>query len=564
MNTPVSTQISNQIQHAIQFAQAAGDLPVFEIPFIKVDRPKYKEQGDYASGISMMLARQVKKPPMQIAEIILRHLPLCEYIDHIEILKPGFINLFLDPEWLQQQVRTICSAGETYGSVNIGEGKRIQVEFVSANPTGPLTIGSARNAVYGDTLARLYQCAGYDAQREYYVNDQGSKVRKMGWTILTHYRRARGHNVPMPDEYYPGEFLENLGREVASESGSIYLDKPEMEAVRELGEIGIQHTLMEIENSLAAINVHMDQWFSERSLYAKGVFQQVFDRLTKENCIYEKDNAVWFAASKYGLEQDAVLIRSAEVIPEEDSRPTYLASDIAYVWNKLVERNFKKAIYVWGADHQGDKPRVLAAARALGLDPNRLEIILYQLVTLLREGQEVRMSKSSGEYVTMMDVVHQVGADALRYMLISSSHDQHINFDLDLVLKQSSENPVYYVQYAHARIISILRKALEEGYTAEAQPDYSLLTDPAELELIKKMIHLPEVVSQAVRDNSPHYVPHYATDLANAFHLFYRDCRVVDPAGPALTRARLALVKAARIVLANTLSLMGMTAPDQM
>jgi arginyl-tRNA synthetase len=564
MNTPLSAQISNQIQQAVQFAQSAGDLPAFEIPFIKVDRPKYKEQGDYASGISMMLARQAKKPPMQIAEIILNHFPQYEYVDHIEIHKPGFINLFLGEGWLQRQVRTICSAGEAYGSVNIGEGERIQVEFVSANPTGPLTIGSARNAVYGDTLARLYQSAGYAVQREYYVNDQGSKVRKMGWTLLTHYRRALGQVVPMPEEYYPGEFLIHLGWEIASESGGIYLDRPEVEVVRELGEIGIQHILVDIENSLAAVNVHMDEWFSERSLYARGIFQQVFERLTKENCIYKKDNAVWFAASKYGLDQDAVLIRSAEVIPEEDSRPTYLASDIAYAWNKLVERNFKKAIYVWGADHQGDKPRVLAAARALGLDPNRLEIILYQLVTLLREGQEVRMSKSSGEYITMMDVVNQVGADALRYMLIISSHDQHINFDLDLVLKQSSENPVYYVQYAHARIASILRKAFEVGYTPESQPEYSLLTDLAELELIKKMIQLPEVVSQAVRDNSPHYLPHYATDLANAFHLFYRDCRVVDPDAPALTQARLALVKAAQVVLANTLNLMGMTAPDQM
>ncbi|MCE5207199.1 MAG: arginine--tRNA ligase [Chloroflexi bacterium] len=564
MDIPLNLQVSGLLQQAIEAAQAAGDLPAFEIPTIKVDRPKFKEQGDYASGISLSLARPGKKAPLQIAGIILKHLPHADFIDHIEVIKPGFVNIFLAPAWLKNQVGQIIEAGSRHGWVNIGKGERVQVEFVSANPTGPLTIGSARNAVYGDTLARVYEAAGYDVQREYYVNDLGSKVRKMGRTLLTHYAGALGRSIRMPEEFYPGVFLEDLGRQIAGEYGSTYLDMPEKEAVHELGEIGIRRTLAAIEASLSEVNIKLDNWFSERSLYEDGTFERVFDMLKEKGYIFEKDNATWFKASAFGLEQDAVVIRSAEVIPEPDARPTYLASDIAYVWNKIVDRNFSKAVYVWGADHQGDKPRVLAAMQALGLDPARVEIILYQLVTLLRDGQEVRMSKSSGEYVTMTDVVHEVGADALRFMLISASHDQHINFDLGLVLKQSSENPVFYVQYAHARICSILRKAEEEGYQVGSGSDFEKLYDPAELELIKKMVQLPEIVSQAVRDYSPHYLPHFAQDLAATFHLFYRDCRVIDADAPELTSARLGLVNAARIALANTLDLMGMTAPERM
>lgn len=564
MEIPLNLQVNALLRQAIESAHKAGDLPEFEMPAIKIDRPKFKEQGDYASGVSLTLARAAHKAPLQIAEILVKHLPANDFIGKVEVVKPGFINLFLSAEWMRREVPRIIAAGKKHGHVNIGKGEHVQVEFVSANPTGPLTIGSARNAVYGDTLARVYEAAGYDVQREYYVNDLGSKVRKMGRTLLSHYAGALGHEIPLPEEHYPGIFLEELGRDIAAEFGSAYLDRPEKDAVSQLGEIGIQRTLASIEDSLKEANVRIENWFSERSLYENGTFEKVFSMLKEKGLIFEKDNATWFQASAFGLEQDAVVIRSAEVIPEPDARPTYLASDIAYVWNKLVDRAFSKAVYVWGADHQGDKPRLLAAAQALGLDPARVEIILYQLVTLMRGGQEVRMSKSSGEYVTMSDVIREVGPDALRFMLIMSSHDQHINFDLDLVLKQSSENPVFYVQYAHARICSILRKAEEEGYTIGSGSDFDKLFEPAELELVKKMVQLPEIVSQAARDYSPHYLPHYAMDLAATFHLFYRDCRVIDAEAPELSRARLGLVEAARVALASTLELMGMTAPERM
>ncbi len=564
MDIPLNLQVAALLKQAVEAAQAAGDLPQFEIPAVKVDRPKFKEQGDYASGVSLTLTRPAKMAPLQIADILVRHLPQSDFVGKVEVVKPGFINLFLAPDWLKKEVAEIIAADKRHGWVNIGQGERVQVEFVSANPTGPLTIGSARNAVYGDTLARIYEAAGYEVQREYYVNDLGSKVRKMGRTLLTHYAKQLGRDIPMPEEHYPGIFLEELGNEIAIQYGQVYLEKPEKEALHELGEIGIRRTLQAIEESLAEAHIRFDGWFSERSLYESGKFDKVFGMLQEKGYIYEKDNATWFRCSDFGLEQDAVVIRSAQVIAEPDARPTYLASDIAYVWDKVVDRGFKKAIYVWGADHQGDKPRLIAAMKALGLDPARVEIILYQLVTLLRNGQEVRMSKSSGEYVTMNDVVREVGADALRFMLISSSHDQHINFDLDLVLKQSSENPVYYVQYAHARICSILRKAEEEGYQIGTAGDFDKLYDPSELELIKKMVQLPEIISQAARDYSPHYLPHYAQDLAATFHAFYRDCRVIDAEQPELSRARLGLVDAARIALANTLDLMGMTAPEKM
>ncbi len=564
MNIPLNTQIAALLEKAIRAAQDAGDLPDFALPYIQVEHPKYKEQGDYASGVSLAMTRLAKRPPLDIAAAILKHIPLAEFIDRFEVVKPGFINMFLAPHWLQMQAAGIIAQAEGYGVVDIGGGKSVQVEFVSANPTGPLTIGSARNAVYGDTLARLFESASYAVQREYYVNDLGSKVRKMGHTLFTHYSRSLGREEPMPEEYYPGAFLERLGAMIAAEFEQHFIEVSRNEAVRELGEIGIQRILAEIEASLVEVNIHFDLWFSERSLYEDGTFDRVFAMLKEKDLIYERDSATWFAAKQFGLEQDAVVIRSAEVIPEPDGRPTYFASDIAYVWNKLADRGFHKAIYVWGADHQGDKPRVLAALEALSLDPTRVEIILYQLVTLLRDGEEVRMSKSSGEYVTMQEVVQEVGADALRFMLISSSHDQHINFDLDLVLKQSSENPVYYVQYAHARICSILKRAQEEGFELEGDVDYSRLTEPAELDLIKKMIELPEVITHAVRDLSPHYLPRYAQDLAAIFHIFYRDCRVVDADNPELTHARLNLMQAAGIVLTRTLDLMGMSAPESM
>jgi arginyl-tRNA synthetase len=573
MTALLSTQIIELVRNAIQAAQAANALPAFDIPAIPVERPKVEGRGDYATGVCLGLARLAKKSPLDVARAVVAHVAPLDFVGKVEAVAPGYINITLSEAWLARQAQVIVDQGEAWGSVDIGHGARVQVEFVSANPTGPLTVGAARNAVLGDALARVLAAAGYAVQREYYVNDVGSKVRKMGATIFAHYAQALGVDEPLPPEHYPGQFLIDLGQALAGEYGRNYLDVPRPQALQELGQIGTDRTIAEIRDSLAAMDICFDTWFSERSLYESGMFDKVFQVLQEKGMTVEKDGAIWFASPELGEDKDAVIIRSPQVIPNPQDRPTYFASDIAYVWNKLVERGFDQAIYVWGADHHGDKPRVLAAAQALGLDPKRVIIILYQLVTLLRGGQEVRMSKSSGEFITMREVVNEVGADAMRFMLLSSSAGNKINFDLDLAVKQSNENPVYYVQYAHARICSILRKAAEEGWMGEngrggdkeqGEIDLSLLNTPGDLALIRKMLELPEGIAKSAEELGPHYLPHYAQDLAATFHAFYRDCRVINADDAALTRARLTLVRAAKIVLARTLHLMGMRAPESM
>jgi arginyl-tRNA synthetase len=562
----IRDDIAALVTEGIRSAQAAGDLPMFDVPVIPVERPKVAAHGDYSTGVSMGLARLAKMKPIEIAQRIVAHLPASNLVGRIEAVPPGYINFALADAWLAGQVETILAQGEPWGSVDMGRGSRVQVEFVSANPTGPLTVGSARNAAIGDTLASVLQAAGYAVEREYYMNDAGSKIRKFGQTIYARYAQAINYNEPLPEEYYPGQYLIDLGRQLAAEHGDKFLSQmPRAQAVDELTQIGIQSMLDDVRDTLKRMNVHIDTWFSERSLYASGLFDRVLKMLQDKGLTSEKDGAVWFAAQELGEDKDAVLIRSADVIPEQEDRPTYLASDVAYVWNKLVDRKFDKAIYIWGADHQGDKPRVIAAARALGLDPSKVVIVLYQLVTLKRGGELVRMSKSSGEFITLREVIDEVGSDAIRFTLLTRSADSTMDFDLKLAKEQSSENPVYYVQYAHARIASILKKARSEGF-GEAGGDVSLLVTSGDLSLIRKMLELREVIAKCAADLSPHHLAHYAQDLAATFHAFYRDCRVVSslPEDAEMTQARLKLVRAAKTVLARTLHLMGMNAPDSM
>jgi len=502
--------------------------------------------------------------PLEIARRVVAHLPDAEFVGRVEPVKPGYINVWLDEGWLAAQVESILEAGESFGALDLGRGQRVQVEFVSANPTGPLTVGSARNAVLGDALASVLAAAGYEVEREYYVNDAGSQVRKFGESVFARYAETLGETAPFPEDGYLGQYVADLGRQLAEEAGRRYLEMEYREAVRTVARWAVERVLEWIRRDLAALGVHFDTWRHERSLYEEGLFDKVLAMLRERGCIVEYDDAVWFRHPD--LEKDAVLIRSPKVVPEPSERPTYLASDVAYLWDKLVERGFDRAIYIWGADHHGDVPRVRAAAKALGLDPDRLVFILYQLVTLWRGGEEVRMSKRTGEFVTLRDLLDEVGPDPIRFMLLSRTADAPVDFDLDLAVEQSERNPVYYVQYAHARIASILRHAQERGWSLDEPADLSLLHHPSEMALVRKMLELPEVIERCARKLTPHFLPFYAQELAATFHAFYRDCRVVssDPADADLTRARLRLVRAVKGVLARVLHLMGMTAPERM
>ncbi len=564
MERTIQQQVAELLAEGFAAAQAAGDLPPFEVPDpVPVQRSRHKAHGDYASPVCMGLAKVLRRAPIQIARAVVPHIPAADFIGKVEVAPPGYINFTLDDGWVARQVPVVLEAGEQWGAVDRGHGERVQVEFVSANPTGPITIGSARNAVIGDTLAAILEAAGYAVEREYYVNDAGSQVRIFGESVLARYAEALGvEGVPFPEKGYRGDYVVELGKQLAAEVGDRYLTMDRKEAVRAVARWAVEQMLESIRVDLAAIRVTFDSWFHERWLYERGLFDEVLARLREKGYVVEHDGAVWFRSPD--LEKDAVLIRSPQVIPEPSERPTYLASDVAYLWDKLVVRGFRRAIYVWGADHHGDVPRVKAAAKALGLDPDRLVFILYQLVTLLRGGEEVRMSKRRGDFVTLRELVDEVGPDPIRFMMLTRTVDVKLDFDLDLAVEQSDRNPVYYVQYAHTRIAGVLRHAQAQGWPLDTAGDAARLTHPSELALIRKMLELPEVIVLAADNYAPHHLTAYAMDLAALFHAFYRDCRIVNPDEPELTAARLMLARAAKVVLARVLHLMGMDAPERM
>jgi len=565
VETNLRNRIAVLLRAGLVAVQEAGDLPAFEIPeMLPVEQSRHASHGDYGSPICLGLARVLHQAPIQIAETIAKHIPAASFVAKVDVARPGFVNFTLAEDWVASQVPAILAAGETWGNQTLGNNARVQVEFVSANPTGPITIGSARNAVIGDVLASVLEAAGYDVQREYYVNDAGSKVRHFGGSILSRYGGLFEVDIPFPENGYPASYVMDLAQLAKDTFGSAYLDKERDVAVRELGHWGIEQVLHGIEDDLKQLGVHFDNWFSERSLYQSGLFEQVMARLSEGGYVVEYDNATWFRHED--LEKDAVLIRSPQVIPNPEDRPTYLASDMPYLWNKLVVRGFDKAIYVWGADHHGDVPRVQAAAKALGVDVDRLVFIIYQMVTLMRGGEVIRMSKSSGEFVTLRELVDEVGPDPIRFNLLTRTVDVTLDFDLDLAVEQSDRNPVFYVQYAHTRIAGVLRHAEEQGWDTEADGDASLLTHPSEQALIRKMLVLPELIVMAATNLAPHHLTTYARELASAFHAFYRDCRIVsdNAADAELSAARLMLARTAKSVLARVLHLMGTSAPDRM
>ena len=567
MQLTVRDNIIALISAGMQQAQESGALPAFEIPqAIPVAPSQHASHGDYGSPVCMGLAKVLRRAPIQIAQAIAPHIPPADFVSKIEVSAPGYLNFTLDKGWLTRQAERILNAGENWGNLERGAGERVQVEFVSANPTGPLTIGSARNAVLGDALASVLDAAGYDVEREYYVNDHGSKSRKLAVSIYLSYAELLGEPVELDEPIYPGDYIVELAEELQAEVGRRYLECEREMALAEIMDWGIERVLVGVEADLAQLRIHFDSWRHERSFYEgdPSLFEQQMLRLRESGNIVEKEGATWFTHPE--LEKDAVLVRSAEVIPDPESRPTYLASDICYLWDKLVLRDFDRAIYVWGADHHGDVPRVKAAAQALGIPAERVELILYQLVTMRRGEEVLRMSKSSGEFVTLREVIAEVGPDPIRYMLLTRTADVTLDFDLELAVEQSDRNPVFYVQYAHTRIAGVLRHAAEQGWPADVMGDPELLTHPSELALLRKMVALPEIIALAANNLAPHHLPNYAAELASLFHVFYHNCHIVstDPADAELSRARLMLARAAKSVLARVLHLMGVDAPERM
>lgn len=565
----VRDQIRLLIEQAITTAQSTGALPAFDLPLVEVARPKQADHGDYSTNVALVLAAAMRKAtgekanPRAIAEAVIAHLPTSPLIASVDIAGPGFINLRLADPWLQHQVAMILQVGDQVGNLQIGQGQHWQVEFVSVNPTGPIHYGGARNAVLGDSLANVLEAAGYQVQREFYVNDRGTQVRLFAETLWARYRQHFGHAESIPADGYQGEYMLDYARQLADQYGERFLTLEKEPAVTELEPIGLAIVLQALQAELARIGVCFDNWFSEQSLYTDGLVQQALDYLDGRGELQQRDGALWFLASKYPKnEKDEVVIRSS-------GSPSYFASDIAYHYDKFLRRKFDKVVNVWGVDHQGHVPRMAAVMQSLGLDPARLTILLYDLVKLVRDGKEVKLSKRAGNLITINDVVDEVGADAIRFNLLTRGPESTIEFDLDLAVAQTNDNPVYYVQYCHARICSIFAKAAAVGLdtTALHQLDTAMLTrlaHPSELALIRKLLELEEQIEVAIQRLSPHNLTHYAIELAKTFNGFYRDCRVVDPDQPAVSRARLALSEASRLVLAKALRLIGVSAPQTM
>jgi len=548
-------ELARCLQQAVLKAQQEGVLATAALPEVLIEHPQNPEHGDFASGLPMRMARAMRMSPLAIAEKVCKHIVPPPQVDRIWIAPPGFINFTLREDWLSTEVESILTAGEIYGDVELGKRKRIQVEFVSVNPTGPLHVGHGRGAVLGSTLANVLTAADYAVEREYYINDMGTQITNFGRSLHVRYQQCLGKEAAMPADGYHGNYMIDLAKEIVQEQGDRFLSLPDGEAVSQLAEVGVAKMLQTIKHDLQLLDVVFDSWFSERSLYRGGQYERATGLLQSGGYIVEKANATWFESSSLGEDKDNVLVRG-------DGSPTYFASDVAYHYNKFLERKFDKVIDIWGADHQGHVPRMKAVLKALGCDPEQLKVIICQLVMLRRGEEAVKVSKRSGDIITLKELVEEVGPDPCRFIFLSRSADSQMDFDMELAKKQSTDNPVYYVQYAHARIASILRLA-KQRETDYSQGDVSLLTTEPELTLIRRLILLPEIVERVAVTLEPHHLPYYAQDLATVFHSFYRQCRVVSE-DETLTRARLKLVKASQIALVKVLRLMGMAAPEKM
>ena len=554
----VLDRISEMVTDALEQARRDGVLQLDSTPDILVERPAKPENGDFATSLPLRLARATRINPLQLAETLVQYIATGEEVDRVVASPPGFINFYLRDSWVQQQLEEVRRAGPEFGNVDIGGQKRVMVEFVSVNPTGPVHVGHTRGAVLGSVLANILAAAGYDVTREYYINDAGSQMDAFYRSVFTRYKQALGQTAEMPANGYAGQYINDLAQEILDAQGPYFAELEEGQALQEIGEVAREKMIAQIRDDLSKIGVVFDSWFSEGSLFRSGEYDLSVQMLRDKGYLSEREGALWFNSSQLGDDKDNVVVRST-------GEPTYFASDIAYHRNKFIERSFDMVVDIWGADHQGHVARMKSAIAALGIDASQFTVLLFQLVTLKRGTKVVRVSKRAGEFVTLRELADEVGADACRYFFLARTPSTQMEFDLELAKRESSENPVYYIQYAHARNASILNLARSQDIDWSAG-DVGLLTDPSELALMRAMIRLPELVAAMARSLEPHHLPHYAMDLATAFHWFYENCRVIssDPNDGDITLARLKLVESAQIVFRRTLELMGMSAPDRM
>ncbi len=555
----MKTLLREMIEAAASAAYENGSLPSREFVDVVLEEPKAESHGDLSTNMAMQMAKTQRMAPRKIAEALIVHLKdPKEIIARTEIAGPGFINFFIRPAAWHPVLTTIHQQKDQYGCCNIGNGTRIQIEFVSSNPTGPLHVGHGRGGAVGDSTANILAHCGYDVQKEYYINDSGRQIQTLGISVYLRGKELLGEAVDFPDTCYQGDYIRNLADELIKKKGSAFFKQDEADACMPCARYAAQKIIDTMREDLEDFGIRFDQWFSEQSLYDAGKVEADIRDFKEKGVIYEKDGALWFKTTDYGDEKDRVVVR-------QNGQTTYFASDITYHKDKF-QRGFKKVIDVWGADHHGYIPRMKAAVEACGYGRDQFDVLLVQLVNLLRGGKPAAMSTRAGEFVTLADVVKEVGKDAARFIFLTRHYDSPLDFDLELAKKKTNDNPVYYVQYVHARIASIHRKAIADGLdVGDFSPsDLTSLVAPEEIALIKNLARYPETVEAAGTLMEPHRITYYLMTLASAFHTYYNRHRVLCPDDPSMTRARLYLISAVQQVIFNGLSLLGVSAPDAM
>ena len=555
----VQRDLAGLFRDALVRAATSGTLALDPdaVPEPALERPRLAEHGDWATNVALVLAKAAKAPPRAVAEAMVAHLELPDWVAGVQVAGPGFVNVRLDQRWFAGLVRRILAEGDSFGTVDLGRGERVNVEFISANPTGPLHVGNARLAPTGDALANLLAATGHKVEREYYLNDAGSQIDLLGASVEAAYLALLGRPSEPPPDGYKGDYIGDLAQALRSEQGGSLADLDPAKRRDLITDWAYRRMLEGIQRTLARLGVRFDVWFSERTLHRSGAIADTVEELRERGLVEDRDGAVWLRTSQFGDDKDRPLIRSS-------GAPTYLAADVAYYRDKR-RRGFDRLIFLWGSDHHGYVPRIRAVARAFGDPDDTTEFIIGQLVSLVRAGQPARMSKRAGDIVTVDDLIDEVGKDAFRYTMLRTSVDTPMEFDVEAVTRQSMDNPVYYVQYAHARISSVLRQGRETGFTALPleEADLGLLDHPMEAALLRRLAAFEELVLVAAVQRAPHRLTRYAEDLAAAFHRFYAECRVLGD-DHALSSARWWLVNATRQVLVNTLGLIGVDAPERM